>query len=89
VDLIKDEKVKIQKFLSGLPSFYKDKIQFDERKTLEESMRNTKYLCEKNKGRPTSKKFGKIRREARWIKERKASSYLSSGINLEHINKDK
>jgi hypothetical protein len=26
VDIIKDDKVKIQIFLSGLPSFYKDKI---------------------------------------------------------------
>jgi hypothetical protein len=26
VSFIKDEKVKIQRFLSGLPSFYKDKI---------------------------------------------------------------
>ena len=29
VDFIKDEKVKIQRFLSGLPSFYSDKIQYD------------------------------------------------------------
>ena len=26
VDCIKDEKIKIQRFLSGLPSFYKDRI---------------------------------------------------------------
>jgi len=35
VDLIKDEKVKIQIFMSGLPSFYSNKIHFDEPKTLE------------------------------------------------------
>jgi hypothetical protein len=30
VDFIKDEKVKIQRFLSGLPSFYSNnKIQYD------------------------------------------------------------
>ena len=28
-DFIKDEKVKIQRFLSGLPEYYKDKIQYD------------------------------------------------------------
>jgi hypothetical protein len=39
VGFIKEEKVKIQRFLSGLPSFYKDKIQFDEPKTLEETIR--------------------------------------------------
>ena len=36
VDFIKDEKVKIQRFLSGLPSFYIDKIQYDNPKNLEE-----------------------------------------------------
>jgi hypothetical protein len=39
VGYIKEEKVKIQRFLSGLPSFYRDKIQFDEPKTLEETIR--------------------------------------------------
>jgi hypothetical protein len=46
MDFIKDEKVKIQKFLSGLPSFYKDKIEYDESKNLEEAMRKAKYLYE-------------------------------------------
>ena len=32
----KDEKVKIQRFLSGLPSLYNDKIQYDNPRTLEE-----------------------------------------------------
>jgi hypothetical protein len=30
VSFIKDEKLKIQSFLSGMSSFYKDIIQFDE-----------------------------------------------------------
>jgi hypothetical protein len=34
VGFIKDEKVKIHRFLSGMSSFYKDKIQHDEPKTL-------------------------------------------------------
>jgi hypothetical protein len=38
-EFIKDEKVKIQRFLSGLLSFYSDKIQYYSPKTLEESMR--------------------------------------------------
>jgi hypothetical protein len=57
VDFIKDEKMKIQRLLSGFPSFYKDKIQFEEPNTLEESMRKDKYLYEKNKGRPTFQKY--------------------------------
>jgi hypothetical protein len=52
MDFIKDEKVKIKRFLSRLPSFYKDKIQFDEPKTLKETIRKSKYLYEHNKGRP-------------------------------------
>jgi hypothetical protein len=43
---IKEEKVKIQMFLSEIPSFYKDKIQFDEPKNLEETIGKTKYLYE-------------------------------------------
>jgi hypothetical protein len=56
MDFIRDEKVKIHRFLSGFTSFYKEKIQFDEPRTLEESIRKDKYLYEKNKGRPTFQK---------------------------------
>jgi hypothetical protein len=31
---IKDEKVNIHRFLSGIPSFYKEKIQYNEHRTL-------------------------------------------------------
>jgi hypothetical protein len=44
VDFIKDEKIKIQIFLSRLPSLYSDKIQYDNPKTLEESTRISKIL---------------------------------------------
>jgi hypothetical protein len=56
VGFIKEEKVKIQRFLSGLPSFYKNKIQFDEPKTLAETIRKAKYLYEQSKGRETFQK---------------------------------
>jgi hypothetical protein len=46
MDFIKHEKVKIQIFLSEFPSFYKDKIQFNEPRNLEEVMRKAKYLYE-------------------------------------------
>jgi len=51
VDCIKDEKIKIQRFLSGLPFYYKDQIQYDEPGTLEEATRKAKHLHEQNKGR--------------------------------------
>jgi len=51
MDFIKDEKVKIYMLLSGIPSFYKDTIQFYETKTLEEEIGKDKYFYEKNNGR--------------------------------------
>jgi hypothetical protein len=50
VDLIKDEKIKIERFLSGLPSFYSDKIQYENPKTLEETIRRVRHLYEQIKG---------------------------------------
>ena len=39
VSFIKDETVKIQRYLSGLPSFINEKIQYDDPKTLEETIK--------------------------------------------------
>ena len=52
VKYIKDEKVKIQLFLSGLPQSYKYKIEFYEPKTLEEAISKPKYCYEERKGKP-------------------------------------
>ena len=52
VRYIKDEKVKIQHFLSGLPQSCKDRIEFYEPRTLEEAIRNAKYCYEQRKGKP-------------------------------------
>ena len=49
VKYIKDEKVKIQRFLSGLPHSYKYRIEFYEPRTLEEVIRKDKYGYEKSK----------------------------------------
>ena len=51
VTCISDEKIKIQRFLSGLPSFYKDQIQFDEPKTLEVAIRKAQHMYEQSKGK--------------------------------------
>ena len=37
-DFIRDEKVKIQRFLSGLPESYRDKIQYDRPKNLKDAI---------------------------------------------------
>jgi hypothetical protein len=57
VDFIKDEKVKIHSFLSGLPSSYSDKIQYDNPKTLEETIGRERHLYERSKGRPMFQKI--------------------------------
>ena len=43
VKCITDEKVEIQRFLSGLPQSYKDRIEFEEPQTLYETIRKAKY----------------------------------------------
>ena len=47
VTCIKDEKVKIQHFQSGLPQSYNDVIEFYEPRNLEEAIRKAKYCYEK------------------------------------------
>jgi hypothetical protein len=49
VDIVKDEKVKIQMFLIGLPSLYSDKIQYYSPKTLEETIKRERHLMRKVK----------------------------------------
>ena len=49
VRYIIDEKPKIQRFLSCFPTSFKDKIEFDHPKTLEESMRKDNFYYEKSK----------------------------------------
>jgi hypothetical protein len=51
MDFIRNEKVKIKSLLSGFLSFYKDKIQFENPRTLEESVRKAKSFYEQNKER--------------------------------------
>jgi hypothetical protein len=67
VGSIKDENVKKQRFLSGLPSFYKEKIQYDEHRTLTETiMRNDKYLYEQGKGRESMHKSWKDKKKDKY-----------------------
>ena len=63
VDCIKDEKIKIQRFLSGLPFSYKDQIQYDEPKNLEEAIRKAKHLYEQSKGRTNFRKSWKDKKQ--------------------------
>jgi hypothetical protein len=44
VDFIKDENIKIQRFMSGLPTFYNEKIHYNKPRTLEEATRKENHL---------------------------------------------
>jgi hypothetical protein len=56
ISFIKDETIKIYRYFSGLPSFISDKIQYDDLKTLEETIRRAKCLYGQKKSRPTFQK---------------------------------
>jgi hypothetical protein len=53
VSFIKDERVKIQRYLSGLSSFISDKIKYNDSKTLEETIRRSNFLYDQHKGKTT------------------------------------
>ena len=43
-----EEKAKIQMFISGLPVAFKDKIEFNEPRSLEEAIWKLKHFCEQS-----------------------------------------
>jgi hypothetical protein len=71
VDFIKDEMVKIQRFLSGLPSFYSDKIQYDNLETLKETIRRVRHLYEQRRGRSIFQKNWNDKMKGKREKRRK------------------
>ena len=66
VQYIRDEKVKVQCFLSGLPQSYKDRIEFYEPRTLEEAIRKAKYCYEQSKGKPDYHKAWKDKKNEKF-----------------------
>ena len=45
--------MKIQRYMSGFPSFISEKVQYDDPKTLEDTMRCAKCLYDQQRGRST------------------------------------
>jgi hypothetical protein len=43
----------IQRYLSGIPSFISDKIQYDDPEILEKTIRRVKFLYDQHRGIPT------------------------------------
>jgi hypothetical protein len=61
VPYLKDEKERIQHFLSGFPQSYQDRIEFDKPKTLEDNIRKAKWCYNESKHKHESLKDWKIR----------------------------
>jgi hypothetical protein len=57
VSFIKDETIKIQRYLSGLPSFINEKIQYYDPNTLKDIIRRATCLYDQQKTRPTFQKY--------------------------------
>ena len=71
VKYIKDERVKIQLFLSGLPQSYKDRIKFYEPRTLEEAIRKAKSFYDQSKGKPDYHKTWKDKKNENFDQSKK------------------
>ena len=56
VPFIKDETVKIQRYLSGFPPSIGDKIQYDDPKNMEETIRRVEGLSEQQRKKFTFRK---------------------------------
>ena len=84
VRYIKDEKVKIQHFLSGLPQSYKDRIEFYEPRTLEEAIRLS-IAMRKAKVNLIIIRHRRTIRMRSLTKGRKVSNLLTSGISRRTI----
>jgi hypothetical protein len=80
VGFIKHEKVKIQIFMSGLPSFYKDNIQYDEPRNITKTIIKSKYMYEKGKGRESFHKS--------WKDKKNEKSYHRRNVFKPHFNKN-
>jgi hypothetical protein len=56
VAFIKDQQVKNQRYVCGLPSIFSDKIQYDDPKKLEETIKRAKCLYDQHKRRTNFQK---------------------------------
>jgi hypothetical protein len=80
VPYIKDEKVKMQQFISGLPKSFQDRIEFDEPKPLEDTMHKAMYCYEKLKNKTEPHEDGKKKSNLRFKKKGfKPSSFQNHG----------
>ena len=66
VPYIVDEKPKVQRFLSCLPFHIKDKIEYNNPKTLKEAMQKENFCYEKNRKRESMSNYPCME-SGRWL----------------------
>jgi len=81
VPYIAEEKPKVQRFLSCLPAIYKDIIEYDDPKVLEEAMCKAKICYEQNKNRTEHTSRWKGKRTDNYNQGRKNNRF-SNNRNL-------
>jgi hypothetical protein len=75
ISFIKDETINIHRYLSGIPSFISDKIQYDDPKNLEETIRRDKCLYDQQKEILLSRRLGRTRRSLGGNRGRRRTSH--------------
>jgi hypothetical protein len=73
VSFIKDAHIKIHRYLRGIPSFINDKIQYDDPKTLEETIRRDKCLYDKHGGGSNLQKAWEEKKKSTMEQKRKGT----------------
>ena len=98
VPYLVDEKLKVQRFLSCLPYHIKDRIEYDNPKTMEEAMRKANFCYEQNRKKESmanwkakknnnydqNKKEFVPNRNSKSNKARKFLIIISKGIRIIH-----
>jgi hypothetical protein len=81
VPYIKAKKAKVQRFISGLPKEYRNIIEFDEPKTLEDTIRKATYCHEQYRHRAESRGDWKQKSRSRFQKKGIKSSGFKNDKN--------
>jgi hypothetical protein len=83
VPYIKDEKVKMKHFLSGMPQYFQDQIEFNDPKTLEDTIRKEKRCYDRSKHEMEHNKVWK-KKEKMGLKRKgfKSSIFNNYGKNI-------
>jgi len=72
VPYLKEEKAKIQRFTSGFPITFKERIDFDKPRSLEEAIQKLKHCYEQSKRKSETKQDwrGNAKNKGKWDKKR-------------------